>query len=294
MKSYLNLSVCDYANFAHDNARALRAVGANVMDLKFSKHQLGYKTESSVVNERLIKDVYMDYDVLQLFHSNRYLFELVKDHPNIVVYHTGTAYRNDHVRLNELFNPVVKCCITDQTEFMELGAKNLHYIAPHTELKPAPKRQDGKLIIGHFPSNHWVKGTDQIIYLLEQHKDDFEIRIDKTLVSHEENLRRTAQCHIYIELFKPVLDGRPYGAFGTSAFEAAALGCLVITQDFHPEVYKSVYGSCSFAIANTEAQFFWLLDFLKKCKPSDLITKGEFYKKHDIKATGERILTLTQ
>jgi hypothetical protein len=177
---------------------------------------------------------------------------------------------------------------------MELGAKDVEYLAPHTDLKPVDKRKEGKLIIGHYPSNALVKGTKEIREMLEPFKDDFEIRIDETIIPHEENLKRIAECHIYIELFKPELNGKPYGCFGVTAFEATALGCLVVTNDLNKEVYENVFTRHDFLIANDKDTF---RDFMEGASTLEVETFNnrfdkDFHSNHSIESTGKRILDL--
>lgn len=294
---YLNISSNDYANCAHNNAVALRAAGVKCDDYTLEPHVFGYKEQSLAVKPYFIKAIYKRYDVVQVFHSCPLMLSLVKDHPHIVHYATGTRYRENPVQANKLFNPVVKASVTDQTEFMSLGAKNLHYLAPHTDLTAVPKRHDGKLVIGHYPSHAEIKGTKEIMAMLEPYRDDFEIRIDTTIVPHEENLKRIAECHIYIELFKPEINGKPYGCYGVTAFEATALGCYTVTNNLHPEVYKSVYGPSPFRIANTREEFQKVFEIYRKVKPGwyhTLSTGASFYTTHSARATGERIIEITK
>ncbi len=140
-----------------------------------------------------------------------------------------------------------------------------------------------------------MKGTQQIREMLEPFKDVFEIRISEEVVPHEANLARIAECHIYIEMFKPTLNGKPYGCYGVTAFEAAALGCFVVTNNLHKEVYTEAYGSSPFAIANTEIEFLFKLRLMTGMNTSEfegIKLYDDFYTKHSIEATGRRILKL--
>jgi hypothetical protein len=293
---YLNLSSHDYANMAYNNAKALRSVGVLCDSYSLHKHPFHYTEQSFMTTKSHIKSVYKDYDVVQIFHSCPIITELVRDHPHLVVYHSGTRYRRNPRKCNFIYNPIVKFTVTDHTEFMKLGAKNISYLAPHTELEPIEKHSNGKLIIGHYPSNPEVKGTRMIREMLEPFHDDFEIRIDERRVSHENNLERIGQCHIYVELYKPELHGRPYGCYGVTAFEAAALGCYVVTNNWHPKVYHDVYGHCHFGIANTPGAFHEQIKQLKTMSEhrDNLLTHKDFYEKHSLQATGNRILKITQ
>ena len=287
---FLNLSSDDYANMAHNNARALRSIGIECVDLTMNKHAFNYESQSISSATNSIKATYKNFDVVQVFHSCPVIFDLVKDHPKLIVYHSGTRYRNEPEKFNELFNQNVLMSFTDQCEFMGLGAKNLHYIAPHIELKPVFKRGEGKTIIGHYPSKASVKGTDEIRQMLKPFEDMFEIRIDETLIPHEENLKRIAECHIYVELYKPTLFDKPYGCFGVTAFEATALGCQVVTNNINPPAYENEYGSCAFKIANTPEDFHATILALNEMRKLQLMTSEDFYMKHNIEATGKRII----
>lgn len=295
----LNLASNDYANMSHNNANALRSIGVYCNDYVLNKHPFGYVSQSKEILKDRIRDIINTFDVVQIFHTCPYILEVVLNSQfkgKIIVYHSGTRYRENPEYWNDLFNKYVYRCITDQTEFMELGAKDIEYLAPHTDLKPTEKRKDGKLIIGHYPSNPIVKGTKEIREMLEPFKDDFEIRIDETILPHEENLKRIAECHIYVELFKPELNGKPYGCFGVTAFEATALGCYVITNDLNQNVYSNVYQSSPFLIANTKETFTATIkEGLNSASHNgnmERLLYCDFYNNHSITSTGQRILKL--
>lgn len=285
----LNLSSNDYANYSHDNARALRAIGIDCKDATINAHPFGYVTQSQVVTAGQIITAYKQYDCIQIFHSDTNLYNLVKDHPNIVVYHTGTRFRQQSEFYRNAF-PNAKHA-TDQCEFL-INYPDLFYIAPHTELKPVAKSKSGKLIIGHYPSNEDVKGTKQIREMLLPFDNDFDIRIETKQLLHKDNLARVAECHIYVELFATEQNGKPYGCFGTSAFEATALGCLVVTNNINRKAYEDVYGHQSFLTPNTVKEFqntiFGLADRDTFDMTVEAMHKG-FYQKHGIIETGQRI-----
>lgn len=289
----LNLASNDYANCSKENANALLSVGVYCLDFTLNLHPFGYKEQSKRISRERIKEIYKDFDVIQVFHSCPVIYDLVKDHPNVVVYHTGTRYRENKRFFDELFNG--RNIITDQCEFL-LHNPTFNYLAPHTTLKPKEK-DGGKLIIGHYPSNPDVKGTETIRTLLEPFANDFEIRIDETKVSHEENLKRVSECHIYIELFAPLQNGIPYGCFGVSAFEATALGCLVITNNINRSAYENVYGSQPFFTPNTEEAFINTIVSLYDKENFEIAKEAMhsgFYEKHGILQTGLRIKELIQ
>lgn len=289
----LNLSSNDYANMAHENAKALRHIGVDCRDAKTQKHVFKYPGQSQIIDRRLIRQVVKSYDVVQVFHSDPWMFDecVAGKAKKIVVYHTGTRYREDFNKLNRKFEKA-DVIITDQCEFLKLHP--MHYLAPHVDLKPTAKRSGERLIIGHYPSNAEVKGTSEIIKMLQPFKDRFEIRIDTTNVSHEENIKRIAECDIYIEMFKPQLNGKRYGCFGVTAFEAAALGCVVVTNCLDKSSYMDAYGDMPFLIANTKNELNVLLKMIDAITISEIREERikRIQSNHNITATGKRILKL--
>lgn len=292
----LNLSSNDYANCAHNNARALRSIGVDCDDYVLNQHPFGYESQSEPINRAFIPVIVNSYDVVQIFHTCPIILDWVlRGKPNkIAVHHTGSRYREEPEYFNNLFNPLVDITFSDHCEFMELGGKNIHYLAPHVELEKV-YRNNSKLVVGHYPSNPEVKGTNEIVLMLERFKPFYDIRIDDTKVNHLENLNRVAECNIYVELFKPELNGKRYGHYGVSAFEATALGCKVVTQNFYPKVYEDAYGiETPFILANTEEDFIKYFDDAKYWHESVFETKNDFYEVHSIEATGRRIKKLLE
>lgn len=288
----LNLSSNDYSNVSHQNANALRSVGVSCVDYTLNLHPFGYASQSQKTSISEIIRIFKSFNVIQVFHSCQLIYELVKEHKNVVVYHTGTRYRENKEYFDNLYKG--RTIITDQCEFL-LHNNTFNYLAPHTTLKPTVKEQSKKLIIGHYPSNPTVKGTEEIKRMLLPFSNDFDIRIDTTKVSHEENLKRVGECHIYVELFKTELNGNPYGCFGVSAFEATALGCLVITNNINRSAYEDVYGVQPFLTPNNEKAFINTIISLHSREVYDYSIESmhaNFYDKHSLTSTGLRIKSL--
>jgi hypothetical protein len=266
MTRVLNLSYDDYANFAYDNSKALISVGIDAVSLKRIKHPFGYAEESRVaMKDDIIKHI-KRADIIQLFHTDStwldFAYELGK---RIVVYHTGTGYQQNPDHCNKIFNDKVERCFTDQCEFIGLGMKNETYIA--TAVDTNKFRPDKRWIlppyhIAHYPSNPVVKGSEKIAEMISKLKNPYEYLYSDTKVNHREQMDRMSRCDIYIELFNLKQHDKDYGCFGVTAFEAAALGKIVFTNNIRPDVYESVYGPSPFWIANTEDHFIKTLDFM--------------------------------
>lgn len=281
----LNISSNDYANCSHENANALRSIGVKCKDFKLYRHNFNYATESNPVDTKSFQKFVSTFDVVQIFHSDKELFRLAKlgGAKKIVVYHTGTRYRQNSEMYDKLFHGCT--IVTDQCEFV--NGNNMHYLAPHVNFKPTIKN-NSKLVIGHYPSNPENKGTAQIVKMLEPFKNDFEIRIDTKIVPHAKNIQRISECDIYIEMFCLEQNGKPFGCHGVTAFDAASLGCKVITNNINEQAYIDVYGASPFFIANTESKFLSIIEILKKKN----VTLPSVFDNHNIKSTGKRILKL--
>lgn len=298
----LNCCVDDYANYSYDNSMALRAVGIDAVSIKRVKHVFGYSEQSQVVSIGTMTDLIRKADIIQLMHSDEHALNIcvALKKKNIYVYHTGTKYRNAPDHHNKVFNPHVKAAFTDQTEFMGTGLKNEAYIAGAVDAKKQKAfwfEVRKPFIIGHYPSNPVVKGTDKIVEMMRKVRGPFTFKYSKTKVSNVAQIERLKECDIYIELFKPELNGRPYGCYGVTAFEAAAAGKVVITNNIRPDVYARAYGDCPFVIANTEADFIKEVTRLIHLQPIELSklqidTFNWVINKHSYKATGERIKSL--
>lgn len=286
----LNISSVDYANMSHNNAQALRSIGIDCDDWTMSVHAFQYTSQSQVVTAKDIMERFLEYDVIQLFHSCEKTYMLIMAHPNIVVYHTGTRYRMNKRYYDNLY--MGRTIATDQCEFL-LHDPSMLYVAPHTTLQPAQRPYRNKLSIAHYPSNHLVKGTKTIQRLLEPFKDRFEIDINTNREPHEKNLYRIGLADIYIELFNPTQNGQPYGCFGVTAFEATAMGVMVVTNNVNRQAYEDVYGAHPFLTPNDEMAFIQAIESLAVPREQFDAMREElhagFRDKHSIQATGKRI-----
>lgn len=286
----LNLSSNDYSNYAHTNAVALRSIGIDCTDLVIQPHRF-YPEQSKVttVAEMILKA--KTASAVQIFHSDDRLYDLIKPYAKrVVVYHTGTRYRENHEYLNDKFKGLKTA--SDQSEFSVLGDHT--YIVSPVEMHPSPFYRTGKLRIGHYPSHPVVKGTAEIIEMLHPLQNKFKWCHSVIPVSHQMQIRRMEGCDVYIELFKPELNGRPYGCFGVTALEAAAMGKIVVTNNLYPEVYTKAYGKCPFTIANTPEEFTNIISGLLRMNP-ELFKKMQretieiMQENHSFEATGNKI-----
>lgn len=286
----LNLSSNDYSNYAHDNACALRSIGVDCVDLVLQPHRFYPKQSTVATISQMILSA-RTASVVQIFHSDDKLFDFIKHYAKkILVYHTGTRYRENHKYFNEKFKGIKTA--SDQSEFSVLG--NHTYIVSPVEMQPALFYRTGKLRIGHYPSHAIVKGTAEIIQMLKPFQNKYKWCHSVISVPHQMQIKRMEGCDVYIELFKPELNGKPYGCFGVTALEAAALGKIVITNNLYPDVYTQAYGKCPFTIANTPEEFTNIISGLLRMNP-ELFKRLQhetveiMRENHSFESTGNKI-----
>lgn len=297
----LNICYDDYSNFAYSQTLAMKTAGMEVEGMKLRAHAFGYAEQLPVVSTREMKRAIRNADLVQIFHSCRTTANTVKETDvtkPVTVWHTGSTYRSDPDGVRQFFNNLnVQKSFTDQCEFLMIDPM-LNYVAvPVPELSTRIEANTGSLRVAHYPSKSEIKGTKDIIRMMERFSDLCDFVVDDSLVPHDKQLERMQDCDIYIELFKLELNGRPYGCFGVTAFEAAALGKIVVTNNIYKEAYESVYGPCELVIANTEEGFnTYMSDLLswdigrigtKMAATQDWVTRN-----HSYLATGTRIKNL--
>lgn len=298
----LNLAYDDYANFSHDNANALRSVGIECVDLKTLPHPFKYPNSSRLSSWVDIKREINKADVIQIMHSGEvFLDHAITAKKRIIVYHTGTKYRMDPSKYNTIFNPYVERSIIALGEFAGKGSKNETYIVGSVDtnkLKPS-FYNGGVAKISHLPSNPSVKGTDKINKIVSDINDKslFQYLVDIKRKQYLEQLKMISSCDIYLELFAPTQNGRPYGSWGITALEATALGKIVFTNHTSRSVYLNSYGELPALEAwEDETVFKNRLETILK-NPSTIRKLQEdarnwVVRNHSYQATGNRLKKL--
>lgn len=296
------LNVCkdDWANFSHDNARALRSVGVDCKDVKLNPHGFKYHGESFLLDHAAIYDAIRESDVVQIFHSDITFLKYCHDNnKKIIVYHTGSTYRDKPDHYNAMFNPVVEKSVIALGEFASLGCKNEVYVVGAIDTAQEPRIETTRpYIIAHYPSNPKVKGSEKIrelMFGLDGSKQIARFDYCETRTDFARQRDRMSKCDIYIELFQKELGGKKYGSWGITALEAAALGKIVVTMNLSNEVYKKAYGDCALLLVEDELQFYEVMirlmysdeDYITILKKK---TRQWVVDKHSLEATGKYLL----
>jgi hypothetical protein len=193
-------------------------------------------------------DELSSHELLELFQ--RLLgFDLGNLPPEkIVIYHAGTAFRNDWRNRNRRDEPF-RAQLT-HPDLYRLGGKNVRVAFPVLENIPADgeilaKFRGDRLIIVHSPSNQAVKGTavirrvvERVIQALPQR--DVEYREISGGVANREVIAQKRSAHLHIDQFNDLGD-RGVGGIGVSSIEAYSAGNLVLCSVNHilPAVWRA-------------------------------------------------------
>ena len=291
------VSVCssDWANLMYNFDQALKSVGVESYSFKLDPHPFRYDKQSKRVTIEQLKQVIDHSNFIILFHSDWELLEGIDlTCKTIIPYHTGSKYRNNYELINSKLT--YELVLTDQTEFIKI--RSMTYMAAAIDTSVPQFGHEIKTpVIAHYPSNPRVKGTELINRVVSSLQGNYIYKTTNDIVTHEDQLKRINDCDIYVELFNPSLGGREYGCFGVTAFEAAAAGKIVVTQNLNSNVYELAYGKCPFILCRTEEELRHKLTELINMAPKELSqlqtdTYNWLKEKHSYEATGKRFLEL--
>jgi len=266
----VNLCRQDYANYMFTVTKAMKAAGMNVACFKLEEHPFNYKEEASLIAIGDIQN--LDYDVIQVFHSDTEFIPLVRESALKIVYHTGTKYRNGWPVFNELFTgwQSVAC----MPEFVKHD--NPRYLGIPLDVSQYTPDYGYKGRIAHYPSHDETKGTEVI--------ESLGVEVSREKLPHPEHLQRVNECDVYVELYSPTLYGREYGNFGTSALEAAAMGKIVVSM--YSKEYEKQYGKPPiWGIEDLEELAGMSSEELERHK----YVSRKWAEKHSLENTGERL-----
>ena len=297
----INVCINDWANFSHTLVKSMRSVGLDAQAFTLNVHPFSYKDSATVVSLVNMKAEIEKSDVINYVHTPYRLLELtchLIGNKRVNVIYCDSLYRSNPPRFNAMFNKYVENSIIALGEFADLGAKNEVYLVGAIDTDSIGQTFDihDPLRIAHYPSDPGIKGTSTIISVMDRLTSEGKFQFDHSnkLVSFDEQLKRISECDIYIEMMNPTKDGKPYGSWGITALEAAALGKIVVTNNIHADYYVKHYGDCALILANTEAELYDQLKTLINSPHEDLKrlqerTRDWVVNKHSLKATGNKL-----
>lgn len=292
----LNVSEHDWANFAYDNTMSLRAVGVESHSLILEKHPFQYTDTSRIVTKSQMQIAIKSADVIQAFHSPKNLIPLLKGCGKpVIVYHTGTGYRQAPLAMHNLFKGIATSTVCALPELYlqaeKLRANPVYIVGGIAIPNKVSFATPARVRIAHHPSNAKVKGTEVLRPLLNRYRA--QITTDR--IPYARQLERLEKCDVYVEMMATSQGSAEYGSFGITALEAAARGKIVLTNCVKAGVYRSHYGEEPFIFCNDLASLKHQLDLLYNTKPANVIEfkrhlHERFTQLHSHTATGKYIL----
>lgn len=302
------INICreDYANYGYELAESMKLVGIDAEAFVTMRHAFGYAKQATHTNVVHIMNECEKADVIMVMHTDDVMYNVVIPYVGkkpIIIWHTGTRYRQNPDKYNKLWNPIatkVVCCLG---EFMDMGCKKPEYfnMTINTDaFEPSYKTQT-PLMFAHYPSNPIVKGTAEVKRILSEVRNGNRGRImcsiDTSIIRHDRSLIRMRQCDVYVEMMATEQNGKRYGSFGTTALEAAAIGKIVVTNDTDAHIYKKYYGDCALHICNTVDEMRMKLhELANKTVPEIVELKKQsrlwVEKNHSRKSSGMRMIKL--
>ena len=293
----------DYANVAYTLQQSLLAVGVDALALSLKRTTTLKPAKAKVVKLPELKRYAQQSKIIQFMHS--VYIDLGVKNKRMFVYHGGGRYRENFKSLNKIFNPRVEKCIIQTGDLLNLGAKNEVWLLPAVDtekIKPVYKRQNKKIIVGHFPSSKLVKNSRGINEIIERLKKDFGDKFEyinsSSIIDWSKHMERVSKCDIYIEACTPYLKGKKtlnkYGEWGVSGVEAAALGKVVVTHFLSCERYEKEYGECYLKTANTLDDIEKHMRELLTLSDDEILkiqkdTRSWVEKFHSYRAVGKRL-----
>lgn len=300
----INISHQDYANYSYYNAEAMKYVGVNADAYVLLPHQFGYKKQAIRTSLRDIHKQIQRADVIQVMHSCGTMLDIVKMYPNkkVIVWHTGTRYRKDYNKHNHRWRNIADKTIIALGEFESL-APNSEYFGITVNVNDYNPKYNAfnPIKIGHYPSNADVKGTKSILNVINKLKkaypDKFHFKYSTLKVQHEQQQKRMDECDVYIEMCATEQGGNPYGSYGTTALEAAAMGKIVVTNNMWEDLYNRTYGDSALQIANGERALYEKLEDIIHWSHDEIISEKVRSRmwvvdKHSYEAQGNRMINI--
>lgn len=312
------LAVSDNANTGWKTQQCLKRLGLDVMFLKGVYHEFMYPEQGCVhfsiqrvlngekpYGPYLVPELNKVADNAKIIHyiSSSFINTGINmKEKKIVMQHGGAYYRVFHDYINKPLNKYLSATVIQMPDLLGLGAYNEHLIffSVDTEfIQPCYDKRGDRLVVGHFPTGSVNKGTESFVRAVNKIPEDrleyIGITKELDVMIWTDSLRRMAVCDVILDVLAPTAQkGLKYGEWGNVAFEAAALGCIPITNSNSVELYKKEYGCYpQMRIANSEEEVEKHLTELINLSDSELMAEKKRVRewveeKHSFNATAKR------
>ena len=299
----------DWSNVGYSFQKALEAVGVRAKAIKAFPHSFEYPEQAEVITDvSSVKGLFDEAKAILWMHSRADFrppgFDYSKKFN--VVFHGGSPYRRNPAGVNSVFNPFCRATIIQTGNLLDLGAVNEHWIMPPVDVDVLPTRKmlNHPPTIGHYPRLPELKGTEtinQVVYGLlndPKYDGDFDYLHDVEPIDWDTNIKRMANCDIYVESQMYVDQaGNPVMEFGVTAMEAAGLGCAVATVFRSKGRYEDTFGPCPIIACNSQDELRSELGHLLRGHKNKLVslrrkTRAWVEDYHSYPATGKQLLTV--
>lgn len=322
----LYLTINDWCNTGYRYCECLKLLGLDVVGLKADNYNITYPQGLEVdgriqsdamkgnlpimANAKGLRELAEQATVIHFGSSSFVDTGVDLSKKFVVVNHGGRTYRKNPESSNEVFNWLVDKTLIQCPDLLGHGAKEeelIFYPVDTDFIKPDFSAKGERLVIGHFPSSIEAKGTKTILAAIEILRNDpaYKDRFDyigwtdtrekrSVFLSWEEQLEQYKRCDVYIESCQLQYNGKHFGAWGNTSLEAGASGCVVVTNDIYPTLYRKEYGDCALNVANDRDQIVERLKRLIDMKPVELLIEKKKVRnwvvaKHGMKPTAERL-----
>ena len=319
MFDVLFLTYDDNANTGYRFWQCARHLGLNSAMFKGVRHSFGYPKQApihpSLANTPICTypTTIMAPGTESLINSSKVIHLIASTYPmaavkwekkKVVIQHGGSVYRQNPKASNDFFNGFVDKTIIQCPDLLGLGAKDevlIYYPIDTNLIQPDFSKKGKSLVVGHFPSNPQVKGSKEIFGSISAVSLNHDIEYhgwhgdgSNGVVSWPSNLKRMKASDVIVECCAPDQNGKPYGEWGNTALEAAASGCIVISNAVHRDIYEKEYGPLGVHVANDPESMKAELIRLSELSDGELMAEKKACRQwaekyHSIPATAERL-----
>ena len=299
----------------HKNERKKNIYNTFFKELSMNPPYFELKILSSRLLEKLNNII--KKSTIVYFHAETFFPNLNIKNKKIIFGASGNPYRkNPQKFINELSiypNSKLLLQCPDLLGYNTKIPEYLVYYGVDTDfIKFKERLFEKKLIISHYATNNITKGTESILKAIDKiikdfpnrfeyrgiQNTDYNKRIQKGSVKLNwvENIKRMSECDIYIETCNLDLNGKKFGEWGNTCLEAAATGCIVITNSLTKDLYKREYTEdYPLLISNNTIEIYNNLLKLSNFNREELKELSKKYrdwveKNHSLKVTGKRFI----
>jgi len=303
----LLITITDHAHMAYMTAEALKKLGVDAVTIRKRTVKFKYPEEGiKIRTDSYIKPYAENADVIIFMHTQYRDIGIDLTKKKVLVWHTGSGYRQKFEKYNAHFNPIVDVSLCS-ADLLGLGAKNercLNGLVNTDLLQPIYGRKNKKITIAHYSAS--PKGIiiiKKAIHHLKQGplKDLFIFRYSAKKKTWDDNIKRMAECDIYIAEMheKQIKKGQEWttGMFGIAALEAAALGKIVISRFIYREDCEGF--DFGLQVANNLDELIKKLEYLLSLSEEKFLKLRKLSRDwvvncHSYEAVGYRLLKIIE